>query len=194
MRRALLAAAVTAALLAGCTPGDQPGDAAPGGEASSASEPVGDPTGTEEGSPPEGGPDEQFGFDDTAEFEDGLLVEVAGATAVRAKPGQKGAELTSGEMIIISVRLENQTPRVYNAEPVLITVTYGTEDLDAALVTDPAGELQAGFSGAVEVGQELTAVLGFAVPFSELARVTVTVDRDDPTYEPVSFTGAVERE
>ena len=48
--------------------------------------------------------------------------------------------------------------------------------------------------GTITPGAEDTAEYGFAIPFSSLNRVRVSVDLGDGTHEPVTFTGAVERE
>ena len=59
---------------------------------------------------------QQFSLDDVAEFDDGLLIEIAGAVADKAKKTDRGAEATNGEIVIASVRIENKTKSPYDAE------------------------------------------------------------------------------
>ena len=167
-------------LLAGCSTetGDQPGP--------------GDPTGSVVNDPTDGAGTETFALDEVAEFDDGLLVEVAGTVATKAEVDYRGAEGNSHEIVVVSVRIENGTAQEFPAAGVVVTASYGDE-VPAPLVTDPAGELQQGFSGVVPVGDEAVAPLGFAVPFSAVRRVKVTVDRGDDLFAPVSFSGPVER-
>ena len=136
--------------------------------------------------------EEDFTFDDIAEFDDGLVVEIAGTVAVKAAAGQTGAERTRGEIVIVSVRLENLTGAELDVDTIVVSCAYGA-GLDAPVVTDPTGELQPGFMGVVAPDEEVIAVIGFAVPFTQLDRVVITVDRGDPAFEPVEFRGPVER-
>ncbi len=58
---------------------------------------------------------QQFSLDDAAEFDDGLLIEIAGAIADKAARTDHGAEATNGEIVIASVRIENKTKEPYAA-------------------------------------------------------------------------------
>ena len=42
--------------------------------------------------------EQQFSLDDVAEFDDGLLIEIAGAVADKARKTDRGAEATNGEI------------------------------------------------------------------------------------------------
>jgi hypothetical protein len=81
-----------------------------------------------------------------------------------------------------------------DATTVLVTASSGPDDIEAPLVNDPTGGLPNAFLGTITPGAEDTARYGFAIPFSSLNRVRVSVDLGDGTHEPVTFAGAVERE
>jgi Domain of unknown function (DUF4352) len=142
------------------------------------------------GEVPEG---QQFSLDDGAEFDDGLLIEIAGSVADKAKKSDRGAEATNGEIVIASVRIENKTKEPYDAESVLIGATYGN-GRDAQIIVDKTDELQSGFTGTIKPNSEDIATVGFAVPFTELKKVTFIVDPNDDVHEAISFTGTVRRE
>jgi hypothetical protein len=137
-------------------------------------------------------PDQQFSLDETAQYNDGLQIEIAGTVADRAKRTDRGAEATHGEIVIASVRIENGTAETFLVADVLISASYGV-DKDAQIIIDKTDQLQSGFRGPIKKGDEQIATIGFAVPFSELAKVTLVVDPNDDVHDPVSFTGAVER-
>lgn len=165
----------------GCTP-DQPPPLAP------ASSPAGSPTTSQ--TPGE----DDFTFEDAAEFEDGLTIEISGAPlARRAGDHEKGAESTNGELVVIAVLITNEGTEPFAAQDALITLQYqGVED--APLIVDDTGDLRAGFGEPVPPDSDATATLGFAVPFSAIGSVAVTVDPGDDLNEPVTFIGAAERE
>ena len=60
--------------------------------------------------------EQQFTLDDVAEFDDGLMIEIAGTVANRASKTDRGAEATNGQIVIASVRIENKTKKSYDAE------------------------------------------------------------------------------
>ena len=138
-------------------------------------------------------PEEQFSLEDVAEFDDGLLIEIAGAVADKARKTDRGAEATNGEIVTASIRIENKTKQPYDAEAVLIGAQYGTGK-DAQIIIDKTDELHSGFTGTIEPGGEAIAAVGFAVPFSELEKVTFIVDPNDDVHEAISFTGKVSRD
>ena len=74
----------------------------------------------------------------------------------------------------------------------MISASYGNGK-DAQIIIDKTNQLQSGFRGSIKKGDEQIATIGFAVPFSELAKVTFFVDPNDDVHDPVSFTGKVER-
>ena len=136
-------------------------------------------------------------LDDAAQFDDGLIIEIAGTVADRARSSDRGAEGTDGEIVIASVRIENNTSDPYDARDVLISAGYKGSDAqlaDAQIVIDSTGEWESGFAGTVEVGDEGIATVGFAVPFSALGRVSVVVDPNEDIHDAVRFTGRVLRE
>jgi hypothetical protein len=137
--------------------------------------------------------EQQFSLDDIAEFDDGLLIEIAGAVADKAAKTDRGAEATTGEIVIASVRIENKTVKPYDAKNVLIGAKYGNGK-DAQIIVDETDELQSGFTGMIKPKGESIATVGFAVPHKELKKVTFIVDPNDDVHEAISFSGAVPRE
>jgi hypothetical protein len=138
---------------------------------------------------PEG---QQFKLDDGAEFDDGLVIEIAGTVADKAAKTDRGAEVTNGQIVIASVRIENNTKKPYDAKGVLIGAEYG-DDNDAQIIIDKTNELQSGFKGKIKPKDESIATIGFAVPWKELRKVTFIVDPNDDVHEVISFTGRVHR-
>jgi hypothetical protein len=137
---------------------------------------------------------QQFSLNDIAEFDDGLLIEIAGApVADKATKTDRGAEATNGEIVIASVRIENKTQEPYDAESVLIGAKYG-DGTDAQIIIDKTDELKSGFSRKIKPEDEDIATIGFAVPFKELKKVTFIVDPNDDVHEAISFTGRVHPE
>ena len=173
------------ALLAGC--GRVP--SVTGGSTES-----GDTTGRPTASPDGRTEDSSFTFDDIASYEGGVEVEISGIVARQASPGVTGAEQTGGQIVVASVLIRNDSAADLDATTALVTATYGPSDTEAPLVTDPTGTLAHAFLGSVTPGAEVAADFGFAIPFSALSAVTITVDLGDDKHEPVSFTGAVERD
>lgn len=182
--------------LGGCVQGDQPQPGDPTGRV------LDDPT--EDAKTPDAGlpdstptndqdADQKYTLDDTAEFDDGLVVGVSGTIATKASPTQTGAESTGGQIVIASVTIENQGPEVFDASLVTITATYGDHTV-APVVADSAGELQSAFDNDIEVGDEASVVVGFAIPFSAIKKVTVVIDCADDVHVPVTFEGAVVRD
>lgn len=165
---------------AGCTATPPP--------APPASSPVSTPSASEDPG------DEGFTFDDAAEFDDGLTIEVSGVPlARRAGEHEKGAEATNGEIVVIAVLITNEGTEPFPAQESLITLQYAGVD-DAPLIVDEVGDLQAGFSEPIPPASDATVTLGFAVPFSAIGDISVTVDPGTDISEPVTFSGAAERE
>jgi hypothetical protein len=134
--------------------------------------------------------DQRFGFDETAQYDDGLQIEIAGTVADRAKKTDRGAEATHGQIVIASVRIENGTKQTFAAPDVLISAGYGN-GTDAQIIIDPTNQLQSGFGAPVKPGDEAVATVGFAMPFGQLGKVTFVVDPNDDVHDPVSFTGKI---
>jgi hypothetical protein len=136
---------------------------------------------------------QQFKLDDVAEFDDGLVIDIAGTVADEAAKTDRGAEATNGEIVIASIRIENNTKKSYDAQDVLIGAKYGA-DKDAQIIIDRTDQLQSGFQGKIKPkGQEI-ATVGFAVPWKDLKQVTFVVDPNDDVHEAISFTGQVHRD
>jgi hypothetical protein len=136
---------------------------------------------------------QQFKLDDVAEFDDGLVIEIAGTVADKAAKTDRGAEATKGEIVIASVRIENNTKKPYDAKSVLIGAKYGDGNQDGQIIVDKTDELQSGFKGKIKPKDESIATIGFAVPWKELTKVTFIVDPNDDVHEVISFTGRVHR-
>jgi hypothetical protein len=135
---------------------------------------------------------QQFTLDDAAEFDDGLVIEIAGTVADKAAKTDRGAEATNGQIVIASVRIENNTKKTYDAKGVLIGAKYA-DDNDAQIIIDKTDQLQSGFKGKIKPKDEDVATVGFAVPWKELTKVTFIVDPNDDVHEAISFTGRVHR-
>ena len=161
------------------------------GCAGAADEPV-EPVSTGTPGPATVGPDQQFTLDDTAEFDDGLTIEIAGRVAETAAGTARGAEATQGRIVVVTVLIENNTPEAYDPSEAIVTASYA-DGTAADPVTDPENEIGTGFAGPIAVADEGVSVVGFAVPTNQLKRVTVVVDPNDESHEPVSFAGEVER-
>ena len=137
--------------------------------------------------------EQQFTLDDVAEFDDGLMIEIAGTVADKASKTDRGAEATNGQIVIASIRIENKTQKPYDAESVLIGAKYG-DSQDAQIIIDKTDELQSGFSGKIKPKDEGIATVGFGVPWKDLKKVTIIVDPNDDVHEAISFSGRVHRE
>ena len=155
-----------------------------------------DPTPSDSGSPssgPSDAEDASFTFDDIASYEGDAEIEITGTAARTIATGMTGAESTRGQMVVVSVLIRNLSTEDLDATTVLVTAASGPDDIEAPLINDPTGGLPNAFFGVITPGSEDTAEYGFAIPFSSLNRVRVTVDLGDELHEPVSFAGAVER-
>ena len=161
--------------------------------ASPASSGIGPSSSATSATPAEVPEEQQFSLDDAAEFDDGLLIEIAGAVADKVARTGRAAEATDGEIVIASIRIENKTKEPYAAESVLIGAKYGNGK-DAQIIIGKSDRLQRGFTGTIKAGDEAVATVGFAVPFSELEKVTFIVDPNDDLHAAISFTGPVQRD
>jgi hypothetical protein len=158
-----------------------------------ATESVSSPSPSETVARPAEVPDgQQFTLEDAAEFDDGLVIDIAGAVAEKAAKTDRGAEATKGEIVIASVRVENNTQKSYDAASVLIGARYG-DGKDAQIIIDKTDKLQSGFPGRIKPKDDDIATVGFAVPWEELKRVTFIVDPNDGVHAAISFTGRVHR-
>lgn len=148
------------------------------------------PGGGEESGDPSSGETDGFTFEDAATFDDGVSLEVAFTLADKAKETDTGAEGTNGEIVVVVLKLSNESEEEYDASDALVTATYGAEDKEAEIIVDETGELATGFAGVIATGEEQNAQLGFAIPAAESGDITITVDLNDAVHDPVSFSGA----
>ena len=195
VRGAGAAASVVLVLLAGCGRPPESDTVAPVPGVTASPTPA-DPTPSGSGSPssgPSDAEDASFSFDDIASYEGDAEIEITGTAARTIATGMTGAESTRGQMVVVSVLIRNLSTEDLDATTVLVTAASGPDDIEAPLVNDPSGGLPNAFLGMITPGAEDTADYGFAIPFSSLNRVRVTVDLGDEIHEPVSFAGAVER-
>ena len=195
VRGAGAAISVVLVLLAGCGRPPESGTVAPvpGATASPRSA---DPSPSGGGTPntePSEAEDASFSFDDIASYEGDAEIEITGTAARTIATGMTGAESTRGQMVTVSILIRNLSTGDLDATTVLVTAASGPDDIEAPLVSDPAGGLPNAFLGVITPGAEDTAVYGFAIPFTSLNRVRVTIDLGDERHEPVSFTGVVPR-
>jgi hypothetical protein len=199
MRRLPGALAGVLLVLAACgvPPTNQPEPSATPASSSpqaSAAESTASPSPSATGATPADVPKKQrFTLDDVAEYDDGLLIEIAGTVADKATKTDRGAEATNGQLVIASIRIENKTRKPYDADDVLIGAKYG-DGKDAQIIIDKTDELQSGFNGKIKPKDERIATVGFAVPWKELKKVTFIVDPNDDVHEAISFTGRVHRD
>ncbi len=196
VRGAGAAAAALLVLLAGCgrPPGSETVAPAPGVTAST---PAAEPEPTTSGQPSSASADPEdgsFSFDDIASFQGDAEIEITGSSGRMATTGMTGAEATRGQMVVVSVLIRNLSTEDRDATTVLVTASSGPDDIEAPLINDPSGGLANGFLGTITPGAEDTADYGFAIPFTALNQVRVTVDLGDGRHEPVTFAGPVERE
>jgi hypothetical protein len=194
VRGASAAASVLLVLLTGC--GRPPGSEIPGpAPGVTASTPAPKSTNSVPPSPASADPEDgSFSFDDIASFEGDAEIEITGTSGRTATTGMTGAAATKGQMVVVSVLIRNLSTEDRDATTVLVTATSGADDIEAPLINDPSGGLANGFLGTITPGAEDTADYGFAIPFSALNQVRVTVDLGDGRHEPVTFAGPVERE
>jgi hypothetical protein len=192
---ALLAVVLITLAACGVQPADQPESSVTAASSSpeTAESAASSPPSATAATPAEVPKGQQFTFDDRAEFDDGLVIEIAGTVADKATKTDRGAEVTNGEIVIATVRIENNTKEPYDAASVLIGAKYG-DGKDAQIIIDKTDELQSGFEGKIKPKDEDIATVGFAVPWTELKKVTFIVDPNDDVHEAISFTGRVHRD
>ncbi|GAA2093619.1 hypothetical protein GCM10009841_03500 [Microlunatus panaciterrae] len=136
---------------------------------------------------------EEFGFDDVAQFDDGMSIEIAFTLVDKAKPTDKGTEATNGQIVVVVVQLNNQTKDSYDPSDSRITCSYGADGTPARVVVDKTGELQTGFHRPIKAGEQATAQLGFAIPAADAGHIMVDVDLNDAVHDPVRFTGEAQQ-
>ncbi len=179
-------------LLAGCGRPPGEGTAAPSPADTASATPSQPAPSSSAGTP--NAEDASFSFDDIASYDGEAEIEITGTAARLTTTGMTGAEATRGQMVVVSLLIRNLSAADLDATTVLVTAASGPDDIEAPLVNDPSGGLANGFLGTITPGAEDTADYGFAIPFTALNQVRVTVDLGDEIHEPVSFAGTVQRE
>lgn len=137
-------------------------------------------------SPPAGAP---LTLDQSADFEDGLSVQVDSVVATTAPDGVTGAEGTAGRVVLADVVITNGTRAPYDATGVVIQGYY-RGNVGAVMLTDPSGAIGLGFGEAVPRGEKHKARVGFAVPAEDADDITIVVDPRDGSHDPVRFQGS----
>lgn len=128
------------------------------------------------------------GFSSPAAYGDKVSVAVTKATK-QVETGHGPGVMTGREFVTFDVELTNGSPEPIDLNQVVVTTYYGaTKQLAPPVYTPSAGTSD--FGGTVAAGAKATAVLGFAVPSSELGNVTMVVDFD-AKHSSATFTGAV---
>lgn len=180
MRFAAAALAVLLPLLAACSstvPGPTPTSSVPTAPAPDlTSAPTVPPTG------------QRLTLDQSADFEDGLSIQVDNVRATTVPDGVAGAEGTAGEVVLADVVVTNGTRRAYDATSVVIRGYY-RENVGAVMLSDPTGALGLGFSEVVPRGEQHLARVGFAIPAADARDVTLVVDPRDGTHGTIRFVG-----
>lgn len=163
-------AAPSAANSAPVTPSDDP-SASPSTALTPSSAPQDEPTPTERtDSPIE--VKETVPIDDVADFGDGITVEVARVTPVQADGGGGIGDL-AGPAIAVALRLTNDRSTTISLGEVVVTATYGTDDVPAPGVFHDTRNDH--FSGSLRAGRSATGTYVFSLPEDARDRVTILV-------------------
>lgn len=136
--------------------------------------------------PPIGDP---LTFDQAADYEDGLSIQVDNVRADTAPDEVTGAEGTAGQVVLADVVVSNGTRESYDASTIVIQGYY-RGNVGAVMLADPSGEIGQGFGESVPRGEQHKARVGFAVPVEDADEVTIVVDPRDDYHAPVHFEGS----
>lgn len=137
---------------------------------------------------------EVFGFDEAAQFSDGVQIQVQKVSAQQAAKGDQGAEGTDGQIVVAEVLIRNGSPSTFDASRIIVQGFYGKDVVGAPLVLAADGRFGTGFNGVVEAGEDVSATVAFAIPHSELEAVAIYVfiyTLDDPEHPAIRFSGKV---
>lgn len=171
MKRGIAALLLTGSLaLAGCSGADSPFP-----------DPTGSSSAASTSADPEPEEAAQFGINDTAEFDDGLSVGIAGATAEKSTTG-------TDDLVTASVLVENKTQEPYDPVSAIITASYGDQTPTTVTTAEDGA-----FEGPIAAGDEGVTAVTFTVPRAQLKNVTIVVDLGDDDHDPVQFTGEVQQ-
>lgn len=136
--------------------------------------------------PPIGDP---LTFDQAADYEDGLSIQVDNVRADTAPDEVTGAEGTAGQVVLAEVVVTNGTREAYDATTIVVQGYY-RGNVGAVMLADPSGEIGQGFGESVPRGEQHKARVGFAVPVEDADEVTIVVDPRDGHHAPVRFEGS----
>ncbi len=139
--------------------------------------------------PPAG---EEIALDRSADFGDGLVIEVDNVRAGAAGSEISGAEGTDGSIVTADIVVANDTGSDFPADAAVIQGYY-RGNVGAVLVSDSSGILGLGFAEAIPSGEQHRTAVGFAVPAPDVGDVTIVVDPRDGVHDPVQFRGAADR-
>ena len=128
-------------------------------------------------------------FDRAAAYPDGISVQVDDVVATSAPEGVTGAEGTAGEVVLADIVVTNTSAEAYDATRVVVQGYY-RGNVGAVMLGDPSGAIGVGFAREVPAGEQHKARVGFAIPATEAAEVTIVVDPRDPIHQPVRFQGS----
>ncbi|OYN90335.1 hypothetical protein [Parenemella sanctibonifatiensis] len=199
-RRHLLGALGAAALvpLAACA--TQPPPSRGGG--TSAPQPTGEPSAGEPGKTPVPEPTDdrlevpetspqgsEFTFEQQAEYPEGLIFSVEGATLAAADSTTDGAEGTNGELVAVDVVCGNLGSEPFDPRDIVVHLFYGEFDTGAQMVRDHGGNYGTGFGDEVAPGESISASIAFAVPHDQAGAITVEM-RIPALEDTIHFRGA----
>lgn len=190
LTRSVVAATALASLaLAGCAP-DAP---APTPTRTPSPEPVPtEDTYDRRAAPTAVPPSDSFTFDQAAQYDNDMLIQVNDVASGTATATMSGAEGTAGEIVTVTVELNNEGQASVPLSEWVVQGYYGDADVGAVLIYDEGGTVGDSFDGDIGPAQSVTANFAFAVPASELDRVSILVDPRDDVNGPVVFVGSAE--
>ncbi|MGY1815621.1 hypothetical protein [Blastococcus sp. SYSU D00820] len=125
-------------------------------------------------------------FTAPASWSDGATVRLVEARQ-QVTAGSGPGELAGQPQTVFRLELVNGSAGPLVLDSVVVTATYGADDVAAGPLYDRE---TADFGGTLAAGQTAAAVYSFAIPSDQLGDVTLSVDVDGRHF-PAVFTGAV---
>jgi hypothetical protein len=127
-------------------------------------------------------------FNAPVRYSDGVRLEITKAEQ-GVETGHGPGVMAGREYVRFTLKLTNGSTKAINLNEVVVTTFYGTsKQLAAPVYTESAGTYD--LSGTVKPGASATALYAFAVPGTQLGRVTMVVDFDG-LHTSATYTGAV---
>jgi hypothetical protein len=127
-------------------------------------------------------------FDAPVRYPDGVRLDITKAER-GVETGHGPGVMAGREYVRFTVKLTNGSAKAVNLNEVVVTTFYGSaRQLAAPVYTESAGTYD--LSGTVKPGAAATALYAFAVPATQLGRVTMVVDFDG-LHTSATYTGAV---